>query len=488
MTTADLSAVQVMAQPKGCTIINSCRGRNRFARWCAALQATFDYLAIVCGIWTSYWIYQFLALGHQARYSFPSFFLASNCIALLTVVVFAHLHLYEANVTLLNIKETENTLRGIAIVFAVAVILFFFRSPELMSRWVAVVSPVTTTIIVLAERRAGLVLIRWLHEQGYGVRRLAVYGTTYAAQIVKIIRRNPRLGLTCAGFIGNDVWSLKKTLAESRIDAEVLGTGEELEDLVARERIDELILADPKFSRDQLLSIINRCDECGIAFSAVADLFGSYQSWFRYELVDGLPLARCRQAALSTSGALFKRVFDLVFASLLLILLSPVLLVLTVLVWLDSPGPIIFRQERVGQDGRLFRMYKFRSMRVDTPAYAASPKDPRDPRITRVGKLLRRTSLDEVPQLINVIKGDMSIVGPRPEMPFIAAEYGPLERSRLRVQPGITGLWQVSPARAEPIHKNVEYDLFYIEHQNVFLDLAILIYTAISVIKGVGAW
>jgi lipopolysaccharide/colanic/teichoic acid biosynthesis glycosyltransferase len=157
------------------------------------------------------------------------------------------------------------------------------------------------------------------------------------------------------------------------------------------------------------------------------------------------------------------------------------------LIKVNSKGPVFLRQCRVGRNGEPFLMWKFRSMYVDAPLYARSPTTDRDPRLTKFGRSLRRYSLDELPQLWNVLKGEMSLVGPRPEMPFIAKEYGDYERLRLNATPGITGLWQISPARAMPIHENLELDLYYIGHRSFFLDLAILIRTVTAVLRGIGA-
>ena len=149
-------------------------------------------------------------------------------------------------------------------------------------------------------------------------------------------------------------------------------------------------------------------------------------------------------------------------------LFAPLAAVLALLVKFNSRGPVLFRQERVGRQGQLFTMYKFRSMYVEAPQYGYSPTAERDPRITPVGRLLRRTSLDEIPQLINVVLGQMSLVGPRPEMPFIVEQYTHLQQQRLAVKPGITGLWQISADRKFLIHKNLEYDLYYFR-VNIFL-------------------
>jgi lipopolysaccharide/colanic/teichoic acid biosynthesis glycosyltransferase len=192
-------------------------------------------------------------------------------------------------------------------------------------------------------------------------------------------------------------------------------------------------------------------------------------------------------AAASPAYAAAKRAFDLAVAALALILTMPLLLLVAMVVRLDSAGPVLFRQRRIGRDGAEFLLWKFRSMYADASAYASSPSSDADPRLTRVGRLIRRASIDELPQLINVLRGEMSLVGPRPEMPFIVETYTTLERQRLAVKPGITGLWQVSPARAMPIHENVRYDLHYIRHRNLALDGAILLRTVAAVVHGVGA-
>jgi lipopolysaccharide/colanic/teichoic acid biosynthesis glycosyltransferase len=180
-----------------------------------------------------------------------------------------------------------------------------------------------------------------------------------------------------------------------------------------------------------------------------------------------------------------KRAVDIVLALTAIVLLAIPCALAALLIWLTSPGPVIFQQLRVGHRGRLFFLYKFRSMFVDSPAYAFSPKTGFDSRITAVGRLLRRTCFDEVPQLWNVLRGEMSLVGPRPEMPFIVGRYTPLEHQRLAVKPGITGLWQLSGDRGRLIHENLEYDLYYLRHRNLFMDFAVLLHTLVFAARGI---
>lgn len=196
-----------------------------------------------------------------------------------------------------------------------------------------------------------------------------------------------------------------------------------------------------------------------------------------------------------------KRIFDIVMSLVLLVLFSPVFLVVVIASLLSSREPLFFTQTRIGQNrrgsvgrgridrrwndlgGRQFRIVKFRTMHADTPSYATSPVRGSDPRITPVGRVLRRTCLDELPQLFNVLKGEMSLVGPRPEMPFIVEKYDDIQRQRLRAKPGITGPWQLHGLRDRPIHETIGWDLHYVRHWSLHLDLAILFETFVFALR-----
>ncbi|HWR14701.1 MAG TPA: sugar transferase [Terriglobales bacterium] len=181
----------------------------------------------------------------------------------------------------------------------------------------------------------------------------------------------------------------------------------------------------------------------------------------------------------------WKRATDILLSFAFLVLLLPILLVLAVAIKLDSKGPVFFRQFRIGLGGIPFTIWKLRSMKADVSPYAQSPNTSSDPRLTRVGRLIRRISVDELPQLWNVLRGDMSLVGPRPEMPYIVEHYSAEQRMRLAIKPGITGLWQISHHRSSPIHENLQHDLYYIKHCSMALDFSILIRTIFAVARGV---
>jgi len=176
-----------------------------------------------------------------------------------------------------------------------------------------------------------------------------------------------------------------------------------------------------------------------------------------------------------------KRIFDFTSALFLLIISLPLFFLIAVLIKKDSAGPIFFVHERIGKNGKPFKLIKFRTMYVSVPKYEHAPTSINDTRITRIGRWLRRSGLDELPQLINVLKGEMSLVGPRPEMPFLVNTRSEMAKRRLQVLPGITGLWQISKDRSDLIYKNLEYDLFYIKHRSFFVDLVILFKTMLVI-------
>lgn len=197
---------------------------------------------------------------------------------------------------------------------------------------------------------------------------------------------------------------------------------------------------------------------------------------------------------LTRSERTMKRAFDIVFSLLILMLTFPLFIVIAIAVKVDSRGSIIFRQTRVGQHERRFTMYKFRSMvenadEIVAPSHAGEYlKRPDDPRVTRIGRILRRTSLDELPQFFNVLIGDMSVVGPRPEVLWIAEQYEPWQQLRTTVPQGITGWWQVTGRAANPLQNNVKFDLYYIRHYSFWFDLRIVAMTPLCVLTGYGAY
>jgi lipopolysaccharide/colanic/teichoic acid biosynthesis glycosyltransferase len=244
-----------------------------------------------------------------------------------------------------------------------------------------------------------------------------------------------------------------------------------------------LILAAPHLSQDEIAMKADIARECGTPVAVLATPLESEDPLEQLE-IDGLQLVTGMRIVSAWHFDFLKRVMDVTIALFLIVLGLPIFLLITLCIKLDSRGPVLFAQKRVGRNGELFTIFKFRSMYNGSPMYEASPTEPTDPRVTRVGRVLRRTGLDETAQLLNVLLGHMSLVGPRPEMPFLVERHIRRHRTRLQVTPGITGLWQLSTDRTAPIHQNTHYDLFYIRNRTCCMDAAILLHTLLYAMRG----
>ncbi len=310
-----------------------------------------------------------------------------------------------------------------------------------------------------------------------------------------MIRERPWSGFQVVGFADDDA----DKLGERIHDARVLGACNELEALIERHEVDDVLVALPMHAHERIREIVVALDSVPVRVRLVPDVFHLTAGRAMAEDVWGLPLISVRAPVITGFDRFVKRVFDLVLAGVSLVLMAPLLAVLALAVYLDGGRPVVFAQRRVGETGRMFTMFKLRTMVPDAEsrqeaalqggaAVNAVYKPLNDPRVTRVGRFLRRTSLDELPQLWNVLRGEMSLVGPRPELPWVVERYESWQRQRLAVLPGITGWWQVSGRGELPLHENVEYDLYYIQNYSPLLDLTILLRTLWVVARGRGAY
>lgn len=256
--------------------------------------------------------------------------------------------------------------------------------------------------------------------------------------------------------------------------------------VLRQQHIDTILVAQSQQSEAAAASLRGLAMEAGIPIYFLATFAeGSHAQMDCMEL-DGhflFGLYESRETGELQRAA--KRAFDVVASASLLVATALPLVVAAVLVKLTSSGPVFFRQVRVGLHGKPFTIFKFRTMHHAACVDSVSPSTSTDPRITRVGRFLRKSSFDELPQLLNVLRGEMAMVGPRPEMPFIVADYKEIHRSRLSVKPGLTGLWQISRHRAQPIHENIEYDLYYLRYRSISFDFAILLHTLVFAVRGI---
>jgi exopolysaccharide biosynthesis polyprenyl glycosylphosphotransferase len=324
-----------------------------------------------------------------------------------------------------------------------------------------------------------------------------------ASLFIREMRERPALGYRVIGVV--DTRPVDAQLSYE--DVPVIGTLDSLPEVIRDSGANEVIIADADVNGDALFEVMMRCGRRrGVEFRIAPSLFNCLPRKTEIDQIGVLPMIRLFREPLSSGARILKRTFDLVVAALAIVLLLPLWLLIALFIKLDSKGPVFYTQERVGMDGRLFLLYKFRTMKAGADpelhreyqkAFIAGRAEANigndnkptykllaDPRITRIGRLLRRTSLDEVPQLLNVLLSDMSIVGPRPPIPYEVEAYELWHRKRLDMKPGLTGLWQVSGRNRLPFEEMVRLDLFYIENWSLLLDLKIILRTVLVMIEG----
>lgn len=376
---------------------------------------------------------------------------------------------------------------SVGIIIATAATSFVFKDLD-YPRLMVVYAWALSVVFVSAWRLVYGRINAALRMRGVGRSRLLIVGAGRVGRmILQAAQRSPELGYQAIGFIDND-----STLTE--VDSlPVLGPIDRLRDCIREHEVSEVIIALPHASHEEVLSIVTRCDGLKVDVKVFPDLFQIMASEVSIGDLNGLPLMSIRDVALRGWRLTLKRAVDLGFSALVLVLAAPFLLLIALLIKLDSEGPVFYSQERVGLDGLAFPCIKFRTMRSDAengtgPVWAT--KD--DPRRTRIGRWLRRFSIDELPQFINVLLGQMSVVGPRPERPLFVEQFSqevPRYMERHREKAGITGWAQVNGYRGDTsIEERTRYDLWYVENWSLLLDFKIMFRTVVTMVRGENAY
>jgi len=406
--------------------------------------------------------------------------------------VFATAGLYSIRRKPLAKELTRVVLATSASMATIFAVLFFSRT-LFDSRFIALAAWVCAIVFVGLGRMILRGLERSLMKFGIGVHCVGVIGSSETARdLIRLFKTNPRLGFR--------VVEQTDTFSEN--------TAKKFKQLLAKNVLDDVILADPEASKKTVLDLIAFTDEEHIGFRYSADLFAAAVGKSVFHMYAGIPIIEVQKTPLDGWGAIYKRLFDIVGSLFLITLTSPIMILTAIAIKLDSRGPVFFSKmddaspsKRIGQGGKPFRYFKFRSMIPGTHTMRykeLSEKDSRkgsplvkiqnDPRITQVGSFIRTFSIDELPEFFLVLKGDMSLVGPRPHLPEEVAKYKPEHKRVLTIKPGITGMAQISGRADLDFDEEVRLDTYYIEHWSPWFDFYILLKTPFVVIFRKGAY
>jgi len=379
--------------------------------------------------------------------------------------------------------------------FAFGTAVFIFKL-EFVSRAFFIMFMGLSSSAIFCEKLTMFAVSRYIRGRGYNYRRMLVVGTgRRALQFIQKIALHPEWGIKVVGAIDYEHANVGKAID----GLEVLGALEDIPKILHRRSIDEVVFIVPRAQLGQIENYLYVCETEGVKTSVAVDLFELKISKLRQTELEGVPLITFETTPAKEWQLLIKRAFDIIASGLGLVLLSPVFLITAMLIKLTSKGPVFFIQKRVGLNGRKFILYKFRSMHkgahlklseLTAMNEAAGPvfKMKNDPRVTPIGRALRKLSIDELPQLINVFFGHMSIVGPRPPIPREVGQYKPWQRRRLSMRSGITCLWQISGRSKIGFDEWMRMDLEYIDNWSLRLDFKILVKTVPVVLFGVGAY
>jgi len=407
------------------------------------------------------------------------------------ILVFSFFGLYSIKIN----RKMGQVLYRILIATPTALMLFvttmFFIKESFFSRLIILYALGIITFLTILVRIIIYFIKRFLFRFNIGIKKVLIIGTNKTAkEIIRDIEKHPGKGMKIIGIIKTN-----GNMESLTSKAEIIGFINELGSIVAKTNPDEIIHTEPSTPQENL-NIIHLCEDKHVSFRYVPSMFALYSKNSESETFGKIPVFEIKRSNLTGWGRITKRMLDITGSFFGIILSLPIQIIIAIIIKITSRGPIFFKQERVGRD-KNFKIYKFRTMYQDADKrhgefikkYGNMFKLEKDPRITKIGGFLRKFSLDEIPQFYNVLKGEMSLVGPRPPMPLEVSRYTREEMKRIvGVKPGITGLWQVSGRSDVKFDEWVELDKYYIENWSFFLDIIIILKTIVVVIFRKGAY
>lgn len=417
----------------------------------------------------------------------PSFLIPLIVVYLYWLIIFSFAGLYQHWFVRSRFDEFASVFKAVSFgcffLFFIIFIDDFINNAPIISRFLILIY----WLIMVFSVSSGRIIIRSIQrnllEKGIGLRNTLIVGSGDKAEELKtMVNKYPQLGYRITGFVSINDDS----------DKHSLGKTENLPDIIRSMDVSEILIALETNEKDRLIDILRYCSEEKVSMKILPDMYEIVSGMAKTNQIYGIPLIEVMPDIMSPAGKLTKRILDVGISSFTLIILFPLLILVALSIKIDTKGPVFYKQIRVGRRGKEFQMYKFRSMIANSEEYGPEWAGEDDPRITGTGKVIRKTYLDEVPQMINVLKNEMSLIGPRPERPYFVEQLKreiPYYYKRLSVKPGITGWAQIKhkyDSSLEDVKTKLQYDFYYIENMSLKLDFKIMINTiiVITLMKG----
>lgn len=419
------------------------------------------------------------------------------------IIIFALEGLYNIKRNRQGVDELLRIILAVSSGIMLVVAWIFLSRTFFFSRLVIIYAWILAIIFVAIARNIIRYIQRYLLRYNIGMRNLILIGNNEISyNIVKFLHNNRNYGYKVIGLVNND----KSNLNNNEKSLRYLGCINELEKILHKYNVDEIIITDPKISDDTILEIMQLCEEKLITFCQAPNLYEVKTSNIDILTLAGIPIIEYKRTPLDGWGRIIKRLIDIIGSLLAIIFFGPTMIIISILIKFDSRGSIIYKNERVREGGKKFFTYKFRTMKIEYctgPGYGGSSatkferqlikeknertgpiyKVLKDPRRTNIGRILEKTSLDELPQFFNVLIGNMSLVGPRPHQPREVEKYQSWHKKVLRIKPGISGMAQISGRSDLDFDDEAKLDIYYIENWSLWLDIKIIVKTPLAVIK-----
>ena len=480
-------------------------GMQKRTPWVVWLVYAGDVCLLMCSVLIAYWIrFATDLLDDKPLQSLGLYYEYSAFFALIGLALLISSHRYQPKTVFFNTDQFLTLVRvcsltcGISFIGSFAIRGFWDPQIDIQSRRILLLSWILSVLMLSVWHATCDYVLRWFRRKGLGLNQVLIIGASEQAQeFFSYTRANPGVGYRPVGFLVDSQYSGDADVAD------LVGSVDQLPEVIRDQWIDEVLVSDPYLDPESIRRIASICERADIRLTMMPQFSGFLTVNSHIHEVAGLPLVTNDVRILGSAGRLTKRAMDLTMLILVGVASLPLLILLVTITALsirfESKGPAIFRQRRVGKGGRPFWLYKFRSMHQDAEKMlkemeslneASGPlfKIRTDPRVTRVGRVLRRFSIDELPQLYNVWRGDMSLVGPRPPLPSEVDDYADWQMNRFDVPPGIVGLPQVSGRSELTFDDTIRLDLFYIENWSPVLDVKIILRAIPTVLFGRGAY